>query len=105
MMDPRGQIEERRIDRLYFVGAEVAQDVVDAIQLVGNVVPILPVSRGQAFSRMQGVELERAASKLDCGARHRDRRHNQLCGGYRANAEEAPPRQWPAMRRLGLWLF
>ena len=92
MLDSRQQIEERGIDRFYFVGAEVAQDVVDAIKLVGNVVAIFPVRRAQAFAGMQSVELERAASKLDCGAGHRDRRHNELCRGNRANAEEPPPR-------------
>jgi hypothetical protein len=91
-MDSRQQIEQRGIDRLYFVGAEVAQDVVDAIQLVRNVVPIFPVRRGQAFAGMQSVELERSASKLDRRARHRDRGHDELHGGNRANAEEPPPR-------------
>src|SRR5208337_4130185 len=69
MLNLREQIEQRGIDRLNFVGAEIAQDVVDAIELAGNVAPIFPVSRGQAFTGMKGVELERAASKLDCRAR------------------------------------
>jgi len=92
MMDSRQQIQQRGIDRFYFVGAEVAQDVVDAIEFAGNIAAIFPVGRGQAFAGVQSVELERAASKLDGGTGHRDRRHNELRRGNRANAEEPPPR-------------
>src|SRR5208282_1084201 len=92
MLDLHQQIEERGIDRLYFIGAEIAQDKVDAIELAGNVAAVLPVSGAQTFAGVQIVELERAAPKLDGGARYRDRRHNQLCSGQGANAEEAPPR-------------
>ena len=92
MMDLREQIEQRGIDRLYFVGAEVTQDVVDAVELAGNVVAIFPVGRGQAFAGVQSVELERAASKLDRRASHCDRGHDELRRGDRANAKEPPPR-------------
>lgn len=92
MLDVHQQIKERGIDRLYFVGAEIAQDIVDAIELAGNVVTVLPVSGAQTFAGVQTVELERAAPKLDGGVRYRDRRHNQLCSGQGANVEEAPPR-------------
>src|ERR1019366_5956381 len=91
-LDSRQQIEQRGIDRLYFVGAEIAQEVVDAIELAGNVAAIFPVSRGQAFAGVKSVELERAAPKLDGRARHRDRRHNQLCSGNRANSQKSTPR-------------
>ena len=92
MVDLHQQIEERGIDRLYFVGAEIAQDVVDAIEFAGKVVTVLPVGGGQTFAGVQSVEFERSVPKLDGGARYRDRRHNQLCSGQGAKAEEAPPR-------------
>src|SRR5208283_6198887 len=65
MLDSHQQIEERGIDRLNFVGAEIAQDVVDAIELAGKVVTVLPVGGAQTFAGVQIIELERAAPKLD----------------------------------------
>src|SRR5271167_3929554 len=92
MLDSRQQVEQRGIDWLDFVSAEIAQDVVDAIELFGNVLSVFPISRLQALAGVQRVEFERAASKLDCGACERDRGNDKLRRGYCANPEEAPPR-------------
>ena len=91
-LDSRQQVEQRGIDWLDFVGAEIAQDVVDAVELFGNVLSVFPVSRLQTLAGVQRIEFERAASKLDCGACERDRGNDELRRGYCANPEEAPPR-------------
>ena len=57
-LDPRQQVEQRGIDRLDFVGAEIAQDVVDAVELFGDVLSVLPVSRLQALAGVQRVEFQ-----------------------------------------------
>lgn len=92
MLDSRQQVEQRGIDRFDFVGAEIAQDVVDAVELFGDVLSVFPVSRLQALTSMQRIELKRAASKLDCGACERDGGNGELRRGNRANLEEAPSR-------------
>lgn len=92
MLDSRQQVEQRGIDRFDFVGAEIAQDVVDAVELFGDVLSVFPVSRLQALASMQRIELKRAASKLDCGACERDGGNGELRRGNRANLEEAPSR-------------
>src|SRR5271166_5932548 len=40
MLDSRQQVEQRRVDRLDFVRAEIAQDVVDAVELFGDVLSV-----------------------------------------------------------------
>ena len=92
MLDSRQQVEQRGIDRFDFVGAEIAQDVVDAVELFGDVLSVFPVSRLQALASMQRIELKRAASKQDCGACERDGGNGELRRGNRANLEEAPSR-------------
>lgn len=44
-LDSRQHVEQRGIDRLDFVGAEIAQDVVDAGELFGDVLSVFPVGR------------------------------------------------------------
>src|SRR5271165_3489381 len=105
MLDSRQQVEESGIDRLYFVGAEVAQDVVDSVEFARDVMSIFPVGRLQTLAGMERVELQRAASKLNGGAGKRDCRNYELCGRNRANAEEAPPRQVREMPGLRLCRF
>ena len=92
MLGSRQQIEQRGIDRLYFVSAEVAQDIVDAVEFAGNVAAILPVRSFETLTGMKIVKLERAVPKLDPGPRHRDRGDHQLRCSERANAQEASPR-------------
>ena len=92
MLDSRQQVEQRRIDRLDFVRAEIAQDIVDAVELFGNVLSVFPVSRLQTLAGVQRIEFERAASKLNCGACERDGGNGDLRRGNRANLEEAPSR-------------
>ena len=92
MLDSRQQVEQRGIDRLDFVRAEIAQDVVDAIQLFGDVLSVFPVSRLQTLAGVQRIELERAASKLNCGACEGNSGDCDLRSGNRANLEEAPSR-------------
>ena len=92
MLDSCQQIEQRRVDGFYFVGAEIAQEVVDAIKLARKVVSILPVSGAQGFAGVQIVEFERAMPQPDRGACECDGGYDELRGGNRANAEEAPPR-------------
>jgi len=50
VLDADEQVEQIGIDRLDFVGAEIAQDIVDAIEFAGNVLAVLPVSRVQALA-------------------------------------------------------
>ena len=92
MLDSRQQVEQRGIDRLDFVSAEIAQDVVDAVELFGDVLSVFPVSRMQTLAGVQRIEFERAASKLNCGACERNGRNGDLRSGNRANLEEAPSR-------------
>ena len=92
MLDSRQQVEQRGIDRLDFVSAEIAQDVVDAVELFGDVLSVFPVSRLQTLAGVQRIELERAASKLNCGACERNGGNGDLRSGNRANLEEAPSR-------------
>ena len=92
MLNSRQQVEQRGIDRLDFVSAEIAEDVVDAVQLFGDVLSVFPVSRLQTLAGMQRIELQRTASKLDCGACERDGGNGELHRGNRANLEEAPSR-------------
>jgi hypothetical protein len=92
MLDSRQQVEQRGIDRFDFVGAEIAQDVVDTGELFGDVLSVFPVSRSQTLAGVQRIELQRAASKLDCSACERDGGNGDLRSGNRANLEEAPSR-------------
>ena len=92
MLNADEQVEQIRIDRFDLISAEIAEDIVDAIQLAGNVLAVLPVGRPEALPGVECVETERAASKLNGGAGHRDRGHYELSRGDRANAEEPPPR-------------
>ncbi len=92
MLDSRQQVEQRGIDRLDFVRAEIAQDVVDAVELFGDVLSVFPIGRLQTLAGVQRIELERAASKLNCGACERNGGNGDLRSGNRANLEEAPSR-------------
>ena len=56
MLDSRQQVEQRGIDWLDFVSAEIAQDVVDAGELFGDVLSIFPVSRLQTLAGVQRIE-------------------------------------------------
>ena len=83
------KVEQAWIDRLDFVRAEIAQQVIDFLQCAGDVAAIFVVNRLEALASVQVVEAERAHPPVCYSeARPRGTRNRKRRGGRKAGPKK-----------------